>query len=817
MIKIISSRSQDCRKDGSENSLTICPNCNGNRFNDKIGLCLDCGYDEKARSEEVYSSSRRLSPPLAEKRACRKCNASSVIEAGRVNWPFRMIARFQDEFETIVNGDDEADCMYRIGKLEDAHGLVVWYSGYNEPSEGYFDGEYDPNYEDDIFSASYGGAFDIEDDQYFTRDDLVEFGEEVCNHLDEIYPYVFDVEESYIDDNKLHFTAYCDELGEASIEIFIDMRKVRKPSDLKYKYAAEVAGKLRATFDRYYRDINSANDIPETAIDVDDYDELEIPDQEYDSAKTSINSKKLPAIYNMVNFVTGSVGIDYGGGKFDNAVEYLADQGVTLYVYDPYNRTPEHNKEALRALRANGGADFALNSNVLNVIKEPEARIAVLKNIKKITKPGAPIYITVYEGSGTGNEGATKSGYQLNRKTVDYLDEIREVFPDAKRRGKLITATNGGSVNSATNIHAAHDYDQKSAAIEELAMSGEVSLGRCSKSTLYRWCKEINERLEHGNYDWRVKADPADNSLIAIGLDDPIESATNIDKDMEFNDRYFPRVDVTDTKSYDTAEQGDNFFAYDKKYHTLFYLFKDDEEVLELGWDNAPWRELDSVGLSPANWYNLDAREEYLAGYASDLESEASYLAQDFIENELPYIKNNDESAVKTNCSTSSKKVNAMYRVVPDYNIDPPEDFELDEVEDTLEIDIEFINVKVSVDSTGSWDYESLDFIDIPKDGKLLSNEYSIEVSLDKDSVSEDLDEVIETYVPGTEGEYYINGAAALVYNITNIKSEISDERFDERHGFDYDETIYSDDAEITIDKDESKVDVIFTTSEVIK
>lgn len=185
-------------------------------------------------------------------------------------------------------------------------------------------------------------------------------------------------------------------------------------------------------------------------------EDLPMVDQEYDSAATSINSNKLPAIYKMVNFNEGDVVVDFGGGKFDNAVEYIKDKGSTLVVYDPYNRSAEHNKEVLRILRENGGADAAVNSNVLNVIKEPEARKNVLENIARITKPGAPIYITVYEGKGDGQEGPTKSGYQLNRKTADYLEEIQEVFPDATRRGKLITAHNSGSVSSATDIQAAN-------------------------------------------------------------------------------------------------------------------------------------------------------------------------------------------------------------------------------------------------------------------------------------------------------------------------------------------------------------------------
>lgn len=175
---------------------------------------------------------------------------------------------------------------------------------------------------------------------------------------------------------------------------------------------------------------------------------LENPEQEFSSAATSINSNKLPAIYNMVEFRPGDVVVDFGGGKFDNAVNYLKDKDVTLLVYDPYNRSAEHNKEVLRLLKEHGGADAAVNSNVLNVIKEPEAREAVLRNIKKITKRGAPIYITVYEGRGDGAEGPTKSGYQLNRKTGDYMDEVGRVFSNVKRKGKLITA-----INESTNMN----------------------------------------------------------------------------------------------------------------------------------------------------------------------------------------------------------------------------------------------------------------------------------------------------------------------------------------------------------------------------
>lgn len=178
--------------------------------------------------------------------------------------------------------------------------------------------------------------------------------------------------------------------------------------------------------------------------------------QEFTSERTSINSTKLPAIYKLINIPSGSVAIDYGGGKFDNAVEYMRDLGVTLYVYDPYNRTDEHNREVIKAVRKNGGADYAICSNVLNVIKEPSIRTEVLKNIKTLLKSTGKLYLTVYEGRGDGAEGETKSGYQLNKPTAGYLEEIREIFPDAVRKGKLITATpNGAPVQSSTSVYSA--------------------------------------------------------------------------------------------------------------------------------------------------------------------------------------------------------------------------------------------------------------------------------------------------------------------------------------------------------------------------
>lgn len=164
--------------------------------------------------------------------------------------------------------------------------------------------------------------------------------------------------------------------------------------------------------------------------------------QQYTSAETSINSSKLPAVFNKVDWVSGTTNFDNGGGKFDNATEALAKKGVKNLIYDPYNRSAEHNKSV--ASQVSGGrADTSTISNVLNVIQEKEARVEVLNNSKNAVKAGGKVYITVYEGDGSGVGKVTSKGYQLNMKTKDYLNEVKEVFPDAKVKNGVIIATKG--------------------------------------------------------------------------------------------------------------------------------------------------------------------------------------------------------------------------------------------------------------------------------------------------------------------------------------------------------------------------------------
>lgn len=169
---------------------------------------------------------------------------------------------------------------------------------------------------------------------------------------------------------------------------------------------------------------------------------VEFVEQEFGSAATSINSTRLPAIFKLIDLKSGTVNADIGGGKFDNVAEYYASKDVTNLVYDPYNRSAEHNKQVVETLKEVGGADTTTCSNVLNVISEKPARLAVIKNCKNFLKSGGTAYFTVYEGnrSGEGKADPKRSSFQMNQPTEWYVDEISEVFSSVTRKGKLIIA-----------------------------------------------------------------------------------------------------------------------------------------------------------------------------------------------------------------------------------------------------------------------------------------------------------------------------------------------------------------------------------------
>ena len=163
--------------------------------------------------------------------------------------------------------------------------------------------------------------------------------------------------------------------------------------------------------------------------------------QAISSADTSI--KQIPALFKSKNFEaeTGARNLDIGGGKYDLGTDYLkAERGVDSSVYDPFNRSPEHNAAILDEFKQNP-ADSVTAANVLNVIAEPEARADVIRQAFDHLKPGGKAYFDIYEGNKSGEGAATSKGWQNNMKAKDFLEEVKSVFPDVERKGSMLIAT----------------------------------------------------------------------------------------------------------------------------------------------------------------------------------------------------------------------------------------------------------------------------------------------------------------------------------------------------------------------------------------
>ena len=253
------------------------------------------------------------------------------------------------------------------------------------------------------------------------------------------------------------YTSKADEVGKQLDDLQTDALK--KAGSKKPSFFSKF-GKKKVNSAMRVKKVAELDDSIEYVVGADeDEDFLDQPEQEYSSADTAINGKqgKLPAVFSKAIIPDGALVLDYGGGTPESeavAQSYLDQFGATEMLYDPYNQSADHNRSVISELKKNGGADVAVCSNVLNVIKEPEVRLDVLQKIARLLKPGATAYISVYEGNGSGEGGATQNGksYQNKRKLGTYLEEIQSVFPDAVRKGAVIVAPNNSNVNASTSV-----------------------------------------------------------------------------------------------------------------------------------------------------------------------------------------------------------------------------------------------------------------------------------------------------------------------------------------------------------------------------
>lgn len=109
---------------------------------------------------------------------------------------------------------------------------------------------------ENLEEASYGGVYDIEDDQYFTKEDLMEFAEEVMYvlHTNAKGPLATpDYTDLYVDGNQIFITVTDEDGNEFTDKISVDFRRVKRLSDLISKYTLPLAERIIAQAEDFYR------------------------------------------------------------------------------------------------------------------------------------------------------------------------------------------------------------------------------------------------------------------------------------------------------------------------------------------------------------------------------------------------------------------------------------------------------------------------------------------------------------------------------------------------------------------------------------
>ena len=208
-------------------------------------------------------------------------------------------------------------------------------------------------------------------------------------------------------------------------------------------YSETITGGL---VDNVYKPTKTSVTVPKSLLDTDSKSLWDYPDQKYTSANTSINKTKTAEAFTKLLkknvFKKGSVNLDIGGGRFDNANDLLKDKaGAKNIVYDPFNRTKAHNAKVAKQV-SGGKVDTVTINNTLNVIEDTPNQIRVLEQAKDAVKADGKVYISVYQGDKSGVGRATsEDSFQQMKPLADYLETVQKVFPDAKIVNGMIEAT----------------------------------------------------------------------------------------------------------------------------------------------------------------------------------------------------------------------------------------------------------------------------------------------------------------------------------------------------------------------------------------
>ena len=163
-----------------------------------------------------------------------------------------------------------------------------------------------------VTEASYGGAYDIEDDMFWTKDDLIEFSDAVCEKLADKFGYQYDIADVGAESNNDMYITIMDTTHdiEADVSFRIKMSRIRAPRDLM-KYLDTVVSQFVKKFEeeyQYYEFDESLKEAVEDEIDVDEYEETDFNDGEVEEGDTFIEDGRE---WSWIERIAGPIHLDF--------------------------------------------------------------------------------------------------------------------------------------------------------------------------------------------------------------------------------------------------------------------------------------------------------------------------------------------------------------------------------------------------------------------------------------------------------------------------------------------------------------------------
>ncbi len=121
-------------------------------------------------------------------------------------------------------------------------------------------------FNESLTEANYGGAYDIDPEMFWTKDDLIEFSDAVCEKLADKFGYQYDIADVGAENNNDMYITIMDTTHdiEADVSFRIKMSRIRSPRDLM-KYLDTVVSQFVKKFEEEYQYYNFDESLTEDA------------------------------------------------------------------------------------------------------------------------------------------------------------------------------------------------------------------------------------------------------------------------------------------------------------------------------------------------------------------------------------------------------------------------------------------------------------------------------------------------------------------------------------------------------------------------